>query len=257
MQATFGEKELKNLLEKIRIFNHYIGEYELFAITEHFDYVVKLDNGTLPIRITDLIANRENKLSPGMLQVMADRFRPIEGKVKTELISEPIIKEFEPRKKQTKSELRLVFTLVFTGLLVMAFVWFGTSDNSLPEKKSKASHVNTQNTYKAKVQSVEEMEKASPARFLNVKGEFRKTLFGNKIKLQLEVVNKATVTSYKDVVIEVQYYSKSKTLLAQKDFTLYDVFLPAAEKAVKLKIDNIKDTETVKWSVKSAVSFRP
>jgi len=48
MQANYGENEIKSLLQKVRIFNKDIGAYQIFAITENFDYAVKLWNTQIP-----------------------------------------------------------------------------------------------------------------------------------------------------------------------------------------------------------------
>ena len=86
--------------------------------------------------------------------------------------------------------------------------------------------------------SVEEMEKADPTRFLSADGTYSQNFFGTKFKVDCEITNTATVASYKDVVVRVTYYAKTKTVLGTNDYTIYEVFPPTSKKTVKLKIDN-------------------
>ena len=64
MQVNFGENDIKDLLTKVRIFNASIGDYQLFTVNEHFSYFVKLSNGSIILTIDDLIANKEQTLTP-------------------------------------------------------------------------------------------------------------------------------------------------------------------------------------------------
>jgi|GEM_PF-5284286 len=74
MQATFGEKEITALLHKVQIFNRAIGGYEMFAINSSFDYVVKLSNGTIYFKVSELKEDENGTISPDSLLEIAYRF---------------------------------------------------------------------------------------------------------------------------------------------------------------------------------------
>ena len=56
MEALFTEVEIRSLLNKVKVFNNEIGEYQLFAINHSFDYVIKLTNGSIFVTVEELEA---------------------------------------------------------------------------------------------------------------------------------------------------------------------------------------------------------
>lgn len=111
-------------------------------------------------------------------------------------------------------------------------------------------------SYQAKVMTVEEIEISSPTQFLTADGKYRENFWGDKIKVFCTITNKATVATYKDAIIRVTYYSKSKTVLGTRDYTVYEVLPPNSVKNVELKIDNYKDVQSIGWEVIHAVPFQ-
>ena len=112
---------------------------------------------------------------------------------------------------------------------------------------------NSSNSYQEKVQSVEEIERSQPTNFLDASGTYNPTLFGNKIKVHGIIKNTATVATFKDAVVKVTYYSKTKTVLGSNKYTIYDFFPPHSEKNFELKIETYQDVSTIGWDVISAI----
>jgi len=110
------------------------------------------------------------------------------------------------------------------------------------------------NSYQEKVMSVEEIERSQPTNFLTADGTYNENFLGNKLKVHGTIKNSATVASYKDAVVRVTYYSKTKTELGSKEYTIYEVFSPHSTKNFELKIDNYKDVNSIDWDVISAVA---
>lgn len=110
----------------------------------------------------------------------------------------------------------------------------------------------TNDTYQEKVKTVEEIERSVPIKFLFASGNYSKNFFGNKIKVHGLIKNTATIVTYKDVLVNVTYYSKTNTKLTSNSYTIYDFFPPNSEKKFELKIDNYKDVNTIEWDVISA-----
>jgi len=108
-------------------------------------------------------------------------------------------------------------------------------------------------TYQEKVMSVEEIERAQPTNFLTASGTYKENFRGDKIKVSCTITNTATVATYKDAVIRVTYYSKTKTVLGTNDYTVYETFSPSSSKTVQLKIDNYKDVNSIGWDVVQAL----
>jgi|ERR1043165_1594843 hypothetical protein len=107
-------------------------------------------------------------------------------------------------------------------------------------------------SYQEKVMSIEEIERSNPTDFLSADGTYNQNFFGTKLKVHGIVKNKATVATYKDAVVRITYYSKTKTVLGSKDYTIYDFFPPNSEKNFELKIENYQNVESIGWDVVSA-----
>jgi hypothetical protein len=51
------------------------------------------------------------------------------------------------------------------------------------------------------------------------------------------IVNRATLAKFKDIVVRVSYYSKTKTLLEEKSYRIYEFFEPNSSKHFSLKVN--------------------
>ncbi len=109
-------------------------------------------------------------------------------------------------------------------------------------------------TYQEKVMTVEEIERSQPTNFLSADGEYNENFWGTKIKVHGVITNKATVATYKDAIVRVTYYSKTKTELANNDYTIYESFPPHSSTNFELKIDKYKDANSIGWEVIQATA---
>lgn len=106
--------------------------------------------------------------------------------------------------------------------------------------------------YQEKVMSVQEIENSQPANFLSAGGTYNESFFGDKLKVHGVIKNSATVATYKDAIVRITYYSKTKTELTSRQYTIYDFFPPHSEKHFELKIENYKDVSSIGWDVLEA-----
>ena len=104
--------------------------------------------------------------------------------------------------------------------------------------------------------TVEEMETAKPMSFLAVNGTYSENFWGDKFNLSCTVTNKATIASYKDLVIRVTYYTKTKTSLGIKDYTIYEVFKPKTERTISMKIDNYQNVNSIDLDIIQALPYK-
>jgi hypothetical protein len=112
------------------------------------------------------------------------------------------------------------------------------------------------NSYHNKILTVEEMEFAQPTNFLSAEGKYSENFWGDKINLNCIVTNKATVASYKDIILRVTYYTKTKTSLGTKDYTIYEVFNPNSKKTISLKIENYKNVNSIALEIIKALPYK-
>jgi hypothetical protein len=52
-----------------------------------------------------------------------------------------------------------------------------------------------------------------------------------------DIINKATLAKFKDLVVKVSYYSQTKTLIEEKSFTFYEYYEPHSAKHFTMKVD--------------------
>jgi len=110
-------------------------------------------------------------------------------------------------------------------------------------------------TYQQKVQTVEEIEKENPARFLDASGTYNPNIWGTAMKVHGTIKNNATVANYKDVTIEITFYSKTETVLDTKQYKIYDFFPAHETKNFELKIDKPSACQKLGWKAVNAVAY--
>lgn len=161
-------------------------------------------------------------------------------------VQQPIASHY-PTEKKSKSN-RTLYIIV--GLVVI----FGIGLFIANQNSSDGGSYGSGSTYQEKVMTVEETERSQPATFLIADGYYNENFWGNKLKVHGVIKNTATVASFKDAVVRVTYYSKTKTELGSKDYIIYDNFPPHSEKKFELKIENYKDVNSIGWTVLEATT---
>jgi hypothetical protein len=118
---------------------------------------------------------------------------------------------------------------------------------SNPEEEQKASKKN----YEAVTLSLEEIEKKSPLRFLSVSGGDKKNLLGQTV-IKGNISNNAKMVTFKDVKIQLSFYSKTGALLMQDQEIIYDEVAPGSTIRFKSKYFSPKGTQDVAIKILSA-----
>lgn len=130
-----------------------------------------------------------------------------------------------------------LITFVILGVFAL-FNMFITSNS-----KSNPSNVHE------KTMTIEETEIANPKQFLSVEGRYSGNIWGTKFKVKGEITNKASIADYKDIVIRIKYYSKTKSVIGSEDYTIYDVFPPNKVSSFKLDAAKFKDVEFIELNI--------
>jgi len=147
----------------------------------------------------------------------------------------------QPKKKSKVGKIIAIIAIVLV-VIVGGFIIF--------DNMNKGVGIGTGSpTYQEKVMTVEEVERSQPTNFLTADGNYEENLLGSKIKVHGVITNTATVATYKDAVVRVTYYSKTKTELGSEDYTIYETFPPQSRTQFELKIKNYKDVSTIGWDV--------
>ena len=100
--------------------------------------------------------------------------------------------------------------------------------------------------------SVEETEKANPARFLEASGTYNQNFWGTKLKVRGTIKNNATVANFKDVVVKATFLSQTETELGSQEYVIYDYFTANSTKQFELKIERPEACQKLRWEAISA-----
>lgn len=161
---------------------------------------------------------------------------PISKKVEQKTVS-PIVK------KKTNWKWFILKVLVTTVLVLVGFAALGEYSNSQ----------NDPSTYEEHVMTVAEMEANDPVSYLETDGQYRENFLGDKLKIKGFIKNKATLTTYKDVIVEVVFYSKTGTEINTEQYTIYEFFPPSTQKEFELKVSNYGNVSKIGWRIAGAL----
>ena len=127
-------------------------------------------------------------------------------------------------------------------LVALAFMFAAcnSANNSHPSAK-----------YEEKKASLEEMEHDSPLKFLKVTGSCRGNLV-NQTVVEGEVINKSTLTSYKNVKLSITFLDNEGATIDKQKETLDDVMEPASTNSYKIKVGHVKGLSKVSVDIVDA-----
>jgi len=182
------------------------------------------------------------------------------AKVESEKLHKKAVTEERPGKVKKRSSKSLIFGVVIVAAIaIIGFVFkdeiFGgdSSSGSGGSSYSNGSSNNSSNSsYEEQVQSVQEIEENSPTDFLRADGTYRENFLGGKMVINGTITSSATKATFKDPVVQVLFYSKSKTLLGTENYSIYEVIKPNRTVHFELRVKNYSDVHSLGWKVISA-----
>ena len=134
---------------------------------------------------------------------------------------------------------------IIPALIVLSVVFASCDgDEKAEEAKSKDKYEQTKET-------LEQTEKKNPKRFLTVEGSDRKNLIGQRV-IKGTINNKATVASYKDIDIELSFYSETGALLEKDHEVIYETITAGNSTNFKTKYFAPKGTDSVVMKIAGA-----
>ncbi len=130
-------------------------------------------------------------------------------------------------------------------LISVCFVMYACSNNDTSSTDSE------KDSYEKTKESLLEKEQKSPQKFLIISGNDKHNLVGQTV-VKATITNKASIASYKDVDIQLDFYSKTGTLLETDKETVYEIINPGESKSFKTKYFAPKGTDSVSLKILSA-----
>ena len=108
-----------------------------------------------------------------------------------------------------------------------AFLLLGCNSRSKKEAAAKDS-------YEKAKESLEQSEKNTPLAFLSVSSRDKHNLIGQMV-IHGAISNNAKIAVYKDIELELSFYSKTRVLLEKDHETIYELIAPGKSVDFKSK----------------------
>ena len=99
-------------------------------------------------------------------------------------------------------------------------------------------------SYEKTKETLEEKEKKNPVNFLHVESRDKHNLLGQTV-IKGVVTNNAKVCTYKDVELELSFYSKTGSFLEKDNEKVYDEIAPGKTASFKTKYFAPKGTDSI------------
>lgn len=134
---------------------------------------------------------------------------------------------------------------VLSFLIFTSFVFCACSN------RDKTAGEKTKDKYEQTKETLEQTEKKNPIRFLSVEGSNKKNLIGQTV-IKGTITNKATVARYKDIDVELSFFSKTGALLQKDHEVIYETIAPGNSTSFKTKTRAPIGTDSVTLKVYEA-----
>lgn len=123
------------------------------------------------------------------------------------------------------------------AIILSGFVLAACNSTDKPADKAKDKYEQTKET-------LEETEKKNPNRFLSVSGHDKRNLIRQTV-IKGTISNGAKIVSYKDIDVELSFFSKTGALLEKDHEVIYETVAPGNTVSFKTKYFAPKGTDSV------------
>ncbi len=131
-----------------------------------------------------------------------------------------------------------------SGLLVFFLFACSSTDHQTKEEKEKAS-------YEQMKKELLEKEEKNPVLFLSISGNNKKNMIGQTV-VKGKINSSARMAVFKDIDIQLDFYSETKALLESDSETIYTEIKPGSSEHFKTKYFAPKGTDSVALTIKGA-----
>jgi GYF domain 2 len=163
-------------------------------------------------------ASRILSLQPILVKTPPE-FRPVS---QTEKIGKQVGKSGKP----------VIIVLGMIAVFVIGYVFYGHL-----QRTTAVSYPNLSNFV--------DPEHRNPATYLVVAGNYRPNLWGNKEQISGTITNNASHTNYKDIHIQVNFLSQTKTVIGVKEYVVYQFVPYGSSVPFNVTVDKPAATATI------------
>jgi hypothetical protein len=137
----------------------------------------------------------------------------------------------------------------YLSIFAAALLFTACNSATKTEEKEKAS-------YEKAKETLAEKETKNPANFITASCRDRGNLIGQTV-IKITLSSKATVASYKDIEVELAFFSETGALLQKDVTTIYKTLAPGESVTVKKKQYTPKQTDSIGLKILSAKNASP
>ncbi len=127
----------------------------------------------------------------------------------------------------------LIWATFFVILLIAGFYWMTPRTHHIPSYSTSAV--------------LADRELLNPGAFLVATGTYKPDLSLTKWRISGCIDNTAKHTNYKDVVVQLNFYSRANTIIDSKQCVLKDYFSFGTKKEFDLEVDRPLGSVTCAW----------
>lgn len=132
--------------------------------------------------------------------------------------------------------------IVIALAVSVAFMGCNSANNQRPSAQ-----------YEEKKASMGDMERDSPLKFLKISGSHRNNLV-NQTVVEGEVKNKATLTTYKNIEVQLVFKDKDGSVVDKQKHTLDEEVKPGSSVDFKIKVSHVKGAASVTMDITDATA---
>ena len=143
---------------------------------------------------------------------------------------------------------------VLLGLVILGtgyFIYGAVQRRNNPEPDALSSEAK----YKESKMSIGDYERSHASEFLVASATQREKMTGDKVRMIGKVSNKATVANFKEVVVEVTYFSASQAPIGTDHFVVKELMAANSSKTFDWTIKPPATTKTMVWQVIGGKGF--
>lgn len=132
----------------------------------------------------------------------------------------------------------LIWAAFFVILLIAGFYWMTPRPHGIASYSTSAK--------------LEDRERLNPGAFLVATGTYKPDLSLTKWRITGCIDNTAKHTNYKDVVVKINFYSRSNSVIGSKQIVMRDYLSFGTKKEFDLEVDRPAGSVTCGWQAVGA-----
>jgi hypothetical protein len=208
------------------------------------------------------------KVDPPPLKKTAENIPPsVQEKEKVVETNASIQEVKKPKSKKTRNILIIIFSVIILAVAAILIInYYNNKEDDSSSSSSSTSSSNSDNssnqehsgqkTEQELKTDLRQTEESNPTKYLSVSGKWWLN-FSNSTVIEGDIYSSATLATFKDVNLKVEFLSQTGTILGTDYFTVYQYVSPGRSAHFKQKFTYFyKNGKGLNWYVVGATASR-